>query len=83
VLGQINGAKRISPDSPEERIRDVVPDLTTPIIVYCATGDRCASVADRLQRMRYRGIFTLKGSLRGLVGSRRSSRFSTVQSVSA
>jgi rhodanese-related sulfurtransferase len=65
VLGHINGAKRISPDTLEESIRDVVPHFATPIVVYCAAGDRCASVADRLQRMGYRDISTLKGGLRG------------------
>ena len=38
VLGHIDGAKRISPDSLEESMRDVVPDLATPIVVYCAAG---------------------------------------------
>jgi len=38
VLGHIDGAKRISPDSLEESIRDVVPDLAIPIVVYCAAG---------------------------------------------
>lgn len=65
VLGHIDGAKRISPDSLEDSIRDIVPNLATPIVVYCATGDRCASVADRLQRMGYQDISTLKGGLQG------------------
>ena len=65
LLGHIGGAKRISPDRLEKSIRDVAPDLTTPIVVYCATGDRCASVANRLQRMGYQAISTLKGGLQG------------------
>jgi len=65
LLGHIGGAKRISPESLEKSIRDVVPDLSTPIVVYCATGDRCASVANRLQGMGYRDISTLKGGLQG------------------
>ena len=65
VLGHIDGAKRISPDSLEESIRDVVPDLTTPIVVYCAAGNRCASVADHLERMGYQDISALKGGLQG------------------
>ena len=65
LLGHIGGAKRISPESLEKSIRDVVPDLSTPIVVYCATGDRCASVAHRLQRMGYQDISTLKGGLQG------------------
>ena len=65
LLGHIGGAKRISPDSLEKSIRDVVPDLSTPIVVYCATGDRCASVANRLQGMGYQDISTLKGGLQG------------------
>jgi rhodanese-related sulfurtransferase len=65
VIGHINGAKRISPDRLEESIRDIVPDLTTPIVLYCAAGDRCAAVADHLQKMGYQDISTLKGGLRG------------------
>lgn len=65
VLGHINGARRISPDNLEESIRDIVPDLATPIVIYCATGDRCASIADQLQRMGYQDISTLKGGLQG------------------
>ena len=64
MLGPIDGAKRVSPDSLEERIRDVVPDLASPIVVYCAAGDRCASVADHLHRMGYQDI-SLRGGLQG------------------
>ena len=85
VLGHIHGSKRISPDSLEESIRDVVPDLVTPIVVYCATGDRCASVADRLRRIGYQDVSTLKGGLQGwleaggLVECRTKSRSSEAQ----
>ena len=65
VLGHINGAQHISPDNLEESIRDIVPDLATPIVIYCATGDRCASVADQLQTIGYQDISTLKGGLQG------------------
>jgi len=65
LLGHIGGAKRISPESLEKSIRGIVPDLSTPIVVYCATGDRCASVAKRLQRLGYHDISTLKGGLQG------------------
>jgi len=65
VLGHINGAKHIRPDNLEESIRDIVPDLATPIVIYCAKGDRCASVADQLQRIGYQDISTLKGGLQG------------------
>jgi phage shock protein E len=65
VLGHINGAKHISPDNLEESIKAIVPDLATSIVIYCATGDRCASVADQLQRIGYQDISTLKGGLQG------------------
>ena len=65
LLGHIDGAKRISPDALEQSIRNVVPDLATPIVVYCAAGNRCAAVADHLQRMGYQDISTLKGGLQG------------------
>ena len=65
VLGHISGAKRISPKGLEKSIRDIVPDLATRLVIYCAAGDRCAAVADRLQKMGYQDISTLKGGLRG------------------
>ena len=65
VLGHINGAQHISPDNLEESIRDIVPDLATAIVVYFATGDRCASVADQLQTIGYQDISTLKRGLQG------------------
>lgn len=85
VLGHINGAKRISPDSLEESIRDIVPNLFTPIVVYCATGNQCASVADQLQRIGYQDISSLKGGLQGwleaggLVECRAKSSFSNAR----
>jgi len=65
VLGHINGAKHISLDNLQESIRDIAPNLATPIVIYCATGDLCASVADQLQRIGYQDISTLKGGLQG------------------
>jgi rhodanese-related sulfurtransferase len=65
MLGHIDGAKRISPGHLEESIKEIVPDLATPIVIYCAVGDRCASIADQLQSIGYQHISTLRGGLQG------------------
>jgi phage shock protein E len=63
LTGQISGCKHISLGSLKERIGHVVSDLTTPILVYCSRGDRGALAADRLGKMGYRNVYSLKGGL--------------------
>ena len=48
----------------ERDIEQLIPDLNTPILVYCSGGFRCALVADSLQKMGYTQIFSLNGGLR-------------------
>ena len=61
--GHISGAKHISRGLLEERIGQVAPDLSTPILVYCARGNRGALAADSLQKMGYQNVYSLKGGL--------------------
>jgi rhodanese-related sulfurtransferase len=69
MRGHIHGAKHISRDALEQRIREVAPELSTPIAVYCAIGNRGPSAADKLQRMGYRTISSLKGGLQNWLES--------------
>jgi phage shock protein E len=62
-LGHIEGAKLISQGMLEEQVAKVVPDGSTPIVVYCADGKRGALTADILQNMGYQKISSLKGGL--------------------
>jgi len=62
-LGHIEGAKLISQGMLEEQVAKVVPDVSTPIVVYCADGKRAALAADILQNMGYQKISSLKGGL--------------------
>jgi len=63
LTGHICGAKHISRGSLKERIGHVVPELTTPILVYCPRGDRGALAADSLRKMGYQNVYSLKGGL--------------------
>jgi rhodanese-related sulfurtransferase len=53
----------------EEQVAKVVPDASTPIVVYCAGGNRGALAADMLQNMGYQKISSLKGGLRSWLES--------------
>jgi rhodanese-related sulfurtransferase len=63
LQGHIGGAKHISRGLLEERIGQVAPDLTTPILVYCSQGNRSALAADTLQNMGYQNVSSLMGGL--------------------
>jgi len=47
--------------------RDVearVPDLNTPMVLYCGGGFRSALAADNLQKMGYTSVFSMDGGIR-------------------
>ncbi|PYV79939.1 MAG: sulfurtransferase, partial [Acidobacteria bacterium] len=41
-----------------------VPDLNTPMVLYCGGGFRSALAADNLQRMGYTNVISMDGGIR-------------------
>jgi rhodanese-related sulfurtransferase len=85
MRGHIDGARQISRTTLERRIREIAPDPTTPIVVYCAVGNRGSLAAEHLQRLGYRKAFSLKGGLQqwleagGMVECPKSSSFAGIR----
>jgi rhodanese-related sulfurtransferase len=48
----------------ERDIENRVPDLTTPLVLYCGGGFRSALAADSLQKMGYTGVLSMDGGHR-------------------
>jgi phage shock protein E len=63
--GHIKGAQNVSIDFLEESLSEMVPDRSSPILVYCSAGNRGALAADNLQKIGYLNVFSLKGGLSG------------------
>jgi adenylyltransferase/sulfurtransferase len=59
--GVIPGAIHIPRGYLESRIEQYVPDFETPVVAYCAAGNRSAFAADTLQQMGYQHVTSLKG----------------------
>jgi molybdopterin/thiamine biosynthesis adenylyltransferase/rhodanese-related sulfurtransferase len=59
--GYIPGAIHIPRGSLESRIESRVPDRTTPIVLYCATGERSALAAKTLTELGYERPVSLAG----------------------
>src|ERR1700693_422036 len=51
--GYVAGAKHLCRGVLEQKIGEVVPDVSTPIVVYCDRGERGALVAENLIKMGY------------------------------
>jgi rhodanese-related sulfurtransferase len=49
----------------ERDIEERVPDLKTPMILYCGGGFRSALAADNLQKMGYTQVISMDGGIRG------------------
>jgi len=49
----------------ERDIEARVPDLNTPLILYCGGGFRSALAADNLQKMGYNNVISMDGGVRG------------------
>jgi rhodanese-related sulfurtransferase len=49
----------------ERDIEQRVPDLNTPLVLYCGGGFRSALAADNLQKMGYTNVISMDGGVRG------------------
>jgi rhodanese-related sulfurtransferase len=49
----------------ERDIEGRVPELKTPIVLYCGGGYRSALAADNLQKMGYNNVLSMDGGIRG------------------
>jgi rhodanese-related sulfurtransferase len=49
----------------ERDIEARIPDLNTPLVLYCGGGFRSALAADNLQKMGYTNVISMDGGVRG------------------
>lgn len=61
----IPGAMHMGKGTIERDIEQKVPDLGTPIVLYCGGGFRSALAADNLTKMGYRNVLSMDGGVRG------------------
>ena len=59
--GHLPGAVHIPRGHLESRIEQAVPDRSTPVVVYCASGNRSAFAAKSLQELGYEDVVSLAG----------------------
>lgn len=57
------GSVNISRGRLEVKIAEAVADKDTPVVLYCAGGNRGALAADSLQQMGYKNVFNVSGGL--------------------
>ncbi len=58
------GAIHLSKGVVEMKIEKEVPDVGTEIVCYCGGGSRSALVADNLQKMGYRNVWSMAGGFK-------------------
>jgi rhodanese-related sulfurtransferase len=58
------GAVHLGKGIIERDIEAKVPDLDTPMVLYCGGGYRSALAADNLQKMGYRNVLSMDGGYR-------------------
>jgi rhodanese-related sulfurtransferase len=61
----LRGALHLGKGIIERDVETRVPDLNTPVVLYCGGGFRSALAADNLQKMGYNNVFSMAGGVRG------------------
>ena len=61
AAGHAPGALHLSRGTLEGKIEAAVPDTATPVVLYCAGGNRSAFAAENLQKMGYTRVVSLIG----------------------
>jgi rhodanese-related sulfurtransferase len=62
--GHMPGAVHLGRGVLEVRVHQVFPDPATPLVLYCAGGNRSALAADILQVMGYSAVASMSGGWR-------------------
>ena len=63
--GRIPGSIHIGKGVIERDIEEKIPDISTPIVLYCGGGYRSALAALNLQQMGYKNVISMDGGFRG------------------
>jgi len=67
--GHISGAKSLSRGILEQKGAQLIPDFSTPLVVYSSRGERGSLAAAGLLRMGYQNVRSLKGGLQNWLES--------------
>lgn len=67
VLGHLSQAIHLSKGIIERDIEKNIPDIKTPIVVYCSGGFRSALVAYNLHKMGYSEVYSLDKGMQGWI----------------
>jgi len=62
-LGVIPGAVHISRGNIETKVEAIIP-RDAQVVIYCASGNRSAFVADTMQQMGYTNVASMAGGIR-------------------
>jgi len=68
AAGRLPGAMHIGKGVIERDIEKKVPDLATPLVLYCGGGFRSVLAADALQKMGYSNAISMDGGWSGWTG---------------
>jgi sulfur-carrier protein adenylyltransferase/sulfurtransferase len=63
ATGMLPGAKHVPRGYLESRIEGVVPDHSTPVVIYCASGTRSALAAHTLEQLGYEDVRSMTGGI--------------------
>src|ERR671927_1341395 len=61
--GMLPGAKHVPRGYLESRIEGVVPERSTPVVLYCASGSRSALAAHTLEQLGYEDVRSMTGGI--------------------
>ena len=67
AAGHLPGAVHLGKGVIERDIEAKVPDVATPLVLYCGGGFRSALAADALQKMGYANVISMDGGWSGWV----------------
>ena len=65
TAGHLPGAIHLGKGVIERDVEAKIPDLATPLVLYCGGGFRSALAADNLQKMGYTNVISMDGGMRG------------------
>ena len=69
LLGRVKGALHIPHDEVAQKVTEVIPDRSVPVVTYCVSGGRASYVVDAMQKLGYTVVPVVNGGYRELIAN--------------
>ncbi|UCH47179.1 MAG: rhodanese-like domain-containing protein [Betaproteobacteria bacterium] len=69
LMGRVKGAVHIPHDEVAQKVAEMIPDRSIPVVTYCVSGGRASYVVEAMQKLGYTVVPVVNGGYKELIAN--------------